>query len=76
MREIHHTEHVAVSGGLTTSDVNDWIWNLLRPKPSDPYVNPFPSDSANMETVKTFGKIIVVAALTGIAAMIRFGSRR
>ncbi|WP_175720244.1 hypothetical protein [Burkholderia anthina] len=76
MRELNRNEHTVVSGGLTTSEVNDWISNLLRPKPRDPYVNPYPSDSANMDTVKTIGKIIVAAALTGIAAAIRFGAGR
>jgi hypothetical protein len=76
MRDLNHTEHAAVSGGLTTSDVQDWISNLLRPKPNDDYVNPFPSDSANMNVIKTIGKIIVVAALTGIAAMFRLAANR
>ncbi|CAN0617303.1 conserved protein of unknown function [Burkholderia multivorans] len=79
MRELNHTEHAAVSGGLTSNDVKDWISNLLRPKPTEPYVKPYPSESANMDSVKTFGRVIFAAALTTFAAaatLIGAGLRR
>ncbi|KHK60406.1 hypothetical protein PI86_03700 [Burkholderia sp. A9] len=76
MRELNLTEHADVSGGLTSRDVQDWISNILRPKPPGDYVNPFPSDSANMNVVETIGKFVVAAALTGIAVMFRFAMRR
>lgn len=75
MRELKSIEHAAVSGGLTTNDVNDWISNLLRPKPTEPYVNPFPSDGAKEGALETIGKIIVVAAVTTLAALFRAGSK-
>ncbi|KDB10015.1 hypothetical protein LIG30_1217 [Burkholderia sp. lig30] len=75
MRELNSTEHAAVSGGLSTSDVKDWISNLLRPKPAEPYVNPFPSAGAEEGALETIGKIIVVAAVTTLAALFRAGSK-
>ncbi|HEF5874736.1 TPA: hypothetical protein SAY52_005415 [Burkholderia cenocepacia] len=79
MRELKHTEHAAVPGGLTTSDVNDWISNILRPKPKEPYVKPNPSESANPDAVNTLGKVVVAVAMTTLAVaatLFRAGSTR
>ncbi|CAN0617472.1 conserved protein of unknown function [Burkholderia multivorans] len=68
MRELNSTEHAAVSGGLTTSDVRDWISNLLRPRPTEPWETRFPADYTNTAPLATLGKVIFAAAVTGIVA--------
>ncbi|MBN3818156.1 hypothetical protein G3N57_16785 [Paraburkholderia sp. Se-20369] len=64
MREISHAERTAVSGG----GFADWIGNLFRPsRPSEPWVNPFPSDNSQTGAVETLGKVVVALGVTAIA---------
>lgn len=68
MREIHHAERAAVSGGLSSSDLVGWLNNLFKPRePREPWVNPFPSDNSGVEAVGTLGKIAVAVGVTAIA---------
>ncbi|WP_446903941.1 hypothetical protein [Burkholderia sp. YIM B11467] len=65
MREMHHAECAAVSGGLSSSDLVGWLNNLFAPR--EPWVNPFPSDNSGTEAVGTLGKIAVAVGVTAIA---------
>ncbi|HDR9763431.1 TPA: hypothetical protein ACK3Q6_005311 [Burkholderia cepacia] len=68
MREMHHAECAAVSGGLSSSDLVGWLNNLFAPRePREPWVNPFPSDNSGTEAVGTLGKIAVAVGVTAIA---------
>ncbi|MGK8199345.1 hypothetical protein [Burkholderia cepacia] len=68
MREMHAAERAAVSGGLSSSDLVDWLNNLFKPsEPREPWVNPFPSDNSGTEEVATLGKVAVAVGVTAIA---------
>lgn len=60
----------AVSGGLSTSSVMDWINQLVRPsKPSEPWVNPFPAGNEQTGAVEAIGKfVIAVGSAMAMAA--------
>ncbi|MXN74341.1 hypothetical protein GR157_06260 [Burkholderia sp. 4701] len=80
MREMRHMECAAVSGGLSSSDLAGWIHNLFRPtRPSEPWVNPFPSDNTQTGAVETLGKLAVavgVAVIAATAAVLGSAARR
>ncbi|MET1534153.1 hypothetical protein [Burkholderia sola] len=68
MREINAAERASVSGALSVGGVVSWLGNLLNPpaKPAEPWVNPFPSESASTGVVAGIG---VVAVAAGAAAV-------
>ncbi|UEP25795.1 hypothetical protein [Burkholderia ambifaria] len=68
MREINAAERASVSGAISARDVVSWFGNLLKPpaKPAEPWVNPFPSESASSGVVTGIG-VVAVAAGAAIA---------
>ncbi|MGU7785159.1 hypothetical protein [Burkholderia sp. PU8-34] len=71
MRDLNSMECRAVSGGLSTSAVMDWINNLIRPsKPSEPWVNPFPAGNGQTGAVEAIGKFVTVVGIAIAVAAI------
>ncbi|VWD47712.1 hypothetical protein [Burkholderia contaminans] len=71
MREISVAERTSVSGGLSVHDVMGWVGNLLKPpaQPTEPWVNPFPSESASPGIVSGIGVVAVAAGATVVAGL-------
>ncbi|WP_334043056.1 hypothetical protein [Burkholderia ambifaria] len=69
MREINVAERTSVSGGVSLHGVMGWVGNLLKPpaQPTEPWVNPFPSESASSGIVSGIG---VAAVAAGAAVMV------
>ncbi|HEF5869483.1 TPA: hypothetical protein SAY52_000027 [Burkholderia cenocepacia] len=71
MREINAAERASVSGGASVSGVMNWLGNLLKPpsEPAEPWVNPFPSESASTGVVTGIG-FVAVAAGAAVATVV------
>ncbi|NTZ09176.1 hypothetical protein [Burkholderia metallica] len=71
MREITDAERASVSGAMSAGDVMGWLGSLLKPptKPTEPWVNPFPSESASSGIVTGIGIAAVAVGAVAVTAV-------